>query len=97
MRSKINSLDLCITNRCNYRCAHCSFSSGSLDTQEMSLQKIKQILEDARLLGAEKLDISGGEPLLRKDAYEIIKFGKRLGFRIKLLTNGLLLPNFIIS
>jgi len=61
------------------------------------LQKIKQILKDARLWGAEKLDISGGEPLLRKDAYEIIKFSKRLGFKIKLLTNGLLLSNYVLK
>lgn len=91
MEPKIKSLDLCITNNCNYRCAHCSLSSGSINVKEMSLQKIKEILKDAHLLGAKKLDISGGEPLLRKDLFEIINFGKKLGFKIKILTNGYLL------
>jgi radical SAM protein with 4Fe4S-binding SPASM domain len=84
-------LDLNITNDCNFRCVHCAFDSGIKKYDELSLPTIKKILTQTRRLGGERIDITGGEPTLRKDLPQIIKFGKKLGFRIELVTNGSLL------
>lgn len=90
-QNKLPKLDLNVTNRCNFRCVHCAFDSGRTKMKELSLKKIKEILEDTKKLGGERIDITGGEPLVRKDITKIIKIGKRLGYKIELVTNGSLL------
>lgn len=55
---------------------------------EMTTSEIKRILIRLNRLGVSKLNIGGGEPLLREDTPEIIKFAKLLGFRIYISTNG---------
>jgi MoaA/NifB/PqqE/SkfB family radical SAM enzyme len=84
-------LDLNVTNRCNFRCVHCAFDSGQKAMAELSLGKIKRILQDTKQLGGERIDITGGEPLVREDAEEILKIAKALGFKVELVTNGSLL------
>jgi radical SAM protein with 4Fe4S-binding SPASM domain len=88
---KLPKLDLNITNRCNFRCVHCAFDSGIVKMKELSIPELKKILEDTRALGGERIDITGGEPTLRKDYQKIIQIGKSLGYRIELVTNGSLL------
>jgi len=84
-------LDLNITNRCNYRCVHCAFDSGKKRTRELSLEQIARVLRETKELGGERIDITGGEPLVRKDVDEIIRIGKDTGYRVELVTNGSLL------
>ncbi len=84
-------LDLNVTNRCNFRCIHCAFDSGVIKMKELSLKKISEILKDTKELGGKRFDITGGEPMLRKDIEEIIKVGKKLNYKIELVTNGSLL------
>ncbi|MBI5871581.1 radical SAM protein, partial [archaeon] len=87
----IPKLDLNITNRCNFRCVHCAFDSGMRTMNEFSLNKIRQILIDTKKLGGERIDITGGEPTIRKNIFEIIKIAKSLGYKVELVTNGSLL------
>ncbi|MEK6968904.1 MAG: radical SAM protein [Nanoarchaeota archaeon] len=84
-------LDLNITNRCNFRCAHCAFDSGIVQMPELTLGELEKILTRTRELGGERFDITGGEPLVREDVEDIIKIGKNLGYKIELVTNGSLL------
>jgi len=91
MKQTLPKLDLNVTNRCNFRCVHCAFDSGRTKMKELSLEKIREILENTKKLGGERIDITGGEPLVRKDVAEIIKIGKRSGYKIELVTNGSLL------
>jgi len=88
---KLPKLDLNITNRCNFHCVHCAFDSGCRKIKEFSLEKIREILEQTKELGGKRIDITGGEPLVRKDIVEIIKIGKSLDYKIELVTNGSLL------
>jgi len=84
-------LDLNITNRCNFRCTHCAFDSGITQMPELTLKELKKILTDTKELGGKRFDITGGEPLVRNDVEEIIKLGKKLDYKIELVTNGSLL------
>lgn len=93
MSKPLPKLDLNITNRCNFRCIHCCFNSGETMLREFSLDKIKDILKEFKTLGGERIDITGGEPLLRPDLPEIIKIGKDLNLKIELVTNGSLLTD----
>ena len=96
-KGELPKLDLNVTNRCNYRCAHCAFDSGELAMREFPIEKIRQILEDTRKLGGQKFDITGGEPLVRPDIEDIIMIGKELGYKIELITNGSLLTPEIVG
>lgn len=86
-------LDFNITNRCNFRCIHCCFKSGETMLDEFSVSKTKEVLSDFKRLGGQRIDITGGEPLLREDVQKIIKIGKGLGLKIELVTNGSLLTD----
>jgi len=84
-------LDLNITNRCNLRCAHCAFDSGLVKMPELTLSELEKILRETKELGGRRFDITGGEPLVRNDVDKIIEIGKKLGYKIELVTNGCLL------
>ena len=88
---KLPKLDLNITNRCNFRCTHCAFDSGVIQMSELTLGELEKILRETKELGGERFDITGGEPLVRDDVEDIIRIGKKLGYRIELVTNGSLL------
>lgn len=88
---KINTATLELTHKCNFHCKHCSISAGKEYHNELSFNEIKGILDQLNKLKVEKIELTGGEPLLRKDLNKIIKYSKKLNFKIKLLTNGFLL------
>lgn len=88
---KLPKLDLNITNRCNFRCTHCAFDSGTIEMPELTLSELEKILRETKEIGGRRFDITGGEPLLREDVEEIISIGKALDYKIELITNGSLL------
>lgn len=81
-----------ITRRCNLKCVHCR-SSSELEVAEhpdFSLDEAKRILDDIHSYADPVVVLSGGEPLLRKDIFEIARYGSDLGLRMCLATNGTL-------
>ena len=88
MMERVPKLDLNITNRCNYRCAHCAFASGETMIAELPLARLEQILDETRALGGRKIDITGGEPTVREEYIDILRAAKRRGFAVELVTNG---------
>ena len=66
-----------ITRKCNYRCRGCNVWKEQ-DTRELSTEEVKRGLDILKDLGIVELVISGGDPLLRKDAPEIIKHASNL-------------------
>ncbi len=89
-----------LTERCNLRCSHCYQTGEKQD--EMSLPEIRDgIQEIAETLNIWKrtydmdftpsVNISGGEPLLRQDLYQVVEEFRLRGFEIYLLTNGTLI------
>jgi len=84
-------LDLNITNRCNFRCKHCAFDSGIIPIDEMPLNELEKILKNTQELGGKRVDITGGEPLVRDDVEKIISLCKKYDFKTELVTNASLL------
>lgn len=78
-----------LTNRCNLSCLHC-YSKASLDsTDTFSTEKIKQTIDELVLNKIKFIIFSGGEPLVRKDIFEIANYAKERGIITYLSTNGL--------
>ena len=68
------SLHIDLTNRCNERCIHCYHPFDQYDySSELSFEEIKELIDSAYDLGVFSIILSGGESLLRKDFFEIVK------------------------
>jgi heme b synthase len=84
------------TRNCNLSCVHCRASAtmgphlGELDTQE-GFRLLDQIAE----VGKPIVILTGGEPLLRADIFEIAQYGTRLGLRMVMAPNGTLITEDI--
>jgi len=84
------------TRNCNLDCIHCRASatrgpySGELDTRE-AFQLLDQITEVAKPI----VILTGGEPLLREDIFDIAAYGTRLGLRMVMAPNGTLITESI--
>ena len=78
-----------ITYRCNERCEHCYLDHD--DKGEMRVDEIKRILDQLAESGVLFLVVSGGEPLVRHDCFEILRYARKLLFNVKLKTNALLI------
>jgi len=95
---KIRGLHIDVTNRCNLRCEYCFFFEEETDRKavakeepkELTLSEIKTVIDDAVYHGCGLVTLSGGEPFLRKDIFEIIEHGPVLK---TILTNGTLLSD----
>lgn len=95
---KLEQIYFYVTKECNARCYHCyqpTISVGSEPSKGVRGQISKEVfLEFARSalpLGLKSVKLSGGEPLLREDIWEIIKGIKDLGIHISMETNGSLI------
>ena len=81
-----------LIRRCNLTCKHCYSISADKDfPNELSTEQVFKTLEDLKQYGVSVLILSGGEPLLRKDIFEISQRAKEMGFYIGLSTNGTLI------
>ncbi|MEA3457680.1 MAG: radical SAM protein [Candidatus Thermoplasmatota archaeon] len=90
--------NLLITNRCNLRCSYCFMNAGaSGNVYEPTLDQIRELLIQARNerpMGSKALQITGGEPTMRDDLFEIIKMSKEVGFsHVQVNTNGIKLAD----
>lgn len=86
------SIELSPTLRCNLNCLFCWRYGRKVDYgDELKLEEYKRILEEANQLVVKEIRIiGGGEPLLRKDTFEIMKEVKKYGMFGYICTNGTL-------
>jgi Fe-coproporphyrin III synthase len=81
-----------LIRRCNLTCKHCySISADTNFKGELDTQQVYKVIDDLKDYGVPVLILSGGEPLLREDIYEISKHAKAMGFYVGLSTNGTLI------
>lgn len=80
------------TRRCNLSCVHCRSSSEMAvkDHPDFSLGQAKNILDQIADYCNPVMVLSGGEPLLRPDIFDIAQYGTDKGLRMCLATNGTL-------
>ena len=77
-----------LTYACNLQCVHCLSSSGQRDERELSTEEAKKILDDLRDLQVFYINIGGGEPMVRRDFFELLEYSVANGIGVKFSTNG---------
>jgi heme d1 biosynthesis radical SAM protein NirJ len=81
-----------LIRRCNLTCKHCYSISADRDFPgELVTGEVFEVMDDLRAFGVPVLILSGGEPLLREDIYDISRRAKCMGFYVGLSTNGTLI------
>ena len=84
------------TYRCVCRCVHCGVNSPERPKEdELSTKEIKSIINQAKALGVLQVTFTGGEPLLRKDIFELIGHANSIGLLTRLNTSGILIDRDI--
>lgn len=95
---EITYLRVSVTDHCNYHCTYCRTKeeSGSKRCEILSYEQIARIIRIFTELGVEKVRLTGGEPLVRKDITKLIKMIDKLpGLKdLALSTNAHLLKRF---
>ncbi|MEK7261296.1 MAG: radical SAM protein, partial [Pseudomonadota bacterium] len=81
-----------LIRRCNLTCKHCYSISADKDFPgELSTAEVYKVMDDLKAFGVPVLILSGGEPLLRPDIFDISRRAKDMGFYVGLSTNGTLI------
>jgi Fe-coproporphyrin III synthase len=81
-----------ITSKCNLKCVHCYNDSGvNTNSNEPTTAEAKSVLDDLAAFGVPSVLFSGGEPLTRKDLFELLPYAVDQGLRTVISTNGTLI------
>lgn len=92
-RLSYDTLFLNVTSHCNANCVYCEVKS--LDhSKDILSERIMQIMNEARDMGIATIYFSGGEPFVMKDIWLLIDHALKLGFKVSVVSNGLLIPSF---
>ena len=87
-----------LIRRCNLLCKHCYAISGNVDFPgELSFDQVCEVMDDLKAYGVPVLILSGGEPLLRPDIFDISRRAKDMGFYVGLSTNGVLITEPVME
>lgn len=84
-------ISLELTYQCPLKCVFCSnpLDFDSYREGELSTEEWKQVIREAREMGAMQIGFTGGEPTLRKDLEELVAYADELGYYTNLITSGI--------
>ena len=79
-----------LTSRCNLKCKHCYGNFPRKNYKDkLSTEKVKELIQECYDIGVFKRELGGGEPTLRKDFIDILKFASKFhDISIGVVTNG---------
>jgi radical SAM protein with 4Fe4S-binding SPASM domain len=81
-----------VTRKCNLKCPHCYINATNEElNNELSTEEAKMLIDQISEVSRPLLILSGGEPLLRQDVFELIRYGTEKGLRMGLGSNGSLI------
>ena len=83
-----------VTLRCNLKCLHCYINAKETELpDELSTDAAKMLIHQITEVSRPLLILSGGEPLLREDIFEIIRYGAERGLKMGMGSNGMLIDD----
>ena len=93
----MKELTIEIIQSCNKKCIYCSSNSSIGCNKCINLNKFKEVIDDGIKLGFDVVKLSGGEPLLHKDIFKMIKYCNSKNIKVILFTSGIIKNNKSIS
>jgi radical SAM protein with 4Fe4S-binding SPASM domain len=84
-----------ITNRCNLNCIHCSQNSGRKTSDELNLKEKLDVVDQLADANCAVILFCGGEPLMSKDFFPLVKYACERGLVIEVVSNGTLITKGI--
>jgi radical SAM protein with 4Fe4S-binding SPASM domain len=83
-----------VTRKCNLKCPHCYINATARELEnELSTEEAKKLIDQILEVSSPLLILSGGEPLLREDIFELISYGSAKGLKMGLGSNGSLIDS----
>ena len=77
-----------LTYACNLACTHCLSSSGRRDPKELTTDEAKALIDEIAAMQIFYINIGGGEPMIRRDFFELIEHAVSRKVGVKFSTNG---------
>ncbi|MDR1773934.1 MAG: radical SAM protein [Clostridioides sp.] len=92
--SEISSISFSPTNKCNLKCDYCCSDSNLEEKDYLNTEQVKKVIDNIVRLNPKRLVLTGGEPMLRKDFFEILEYAK-VNFKGKIIlaTNATLIQD----
>lgn len=87
-----------LTYQCNFSCPHCYVPQSYKDKKgELNTRQVFSILDQLKAIGCFYLGFTGGEPFMRKDIIQILRYAKKCGFELIIYSNGSLINKKIVD
>jgi len=84
-----------LTHRCNLNCNICDIRKDA-PANEFTTDEVKGLIAQAQRWGVREFVLSGGEPFIRGDIPQILEYARDIGYRVGILTNGIVLSDEFI-
>ncbi len=85
---RLLSMEIEFSLRCNFHCQYCYVNQGTPPAGELTPEEIKDTLRQARDMGAKKIIVLGGEPMIYPRIMEMLAYIRELGMSAEMFTNG---------
>ena len=82
------SIEIEFSRKCNFKCPYCYVPGFDCSYDELSPEEIHDVIIQAQELGARKIIILGGEPMVYPDIFDQLKFIRNRGLEAEMFTNG---------
>ncbi|MDD5694068.1 MAG: radical SAM protein [Bacteroidales bacterium] len=92
-----NSVIFEVTRECNLSCKHCLVSAGNILSDELTLDEVFRILDQLKEMKAFTVNFGGGEPFMRKDFMDILRYASSKYLGIIISTNGYFIDDTILD
>jgi mycofactocin radical SAM maturase len=77
-----------LTYACNLACVHCLSSSGRRDPRELTTEECLTVVDELRRIQVFYVNLGGGEPMLRRDFFDVVEYATTHQVGVKFSTNG---------
>jgi cyclic pyranopterin phosphate synthase len=93
LKPDLDIISMALTSQCNLRCKGCSYGRSFMPKEQLSLEKVKEILDSMSAMDIPFTTLYGGEPLMIKSSKlaKIITYARKVGVYPNLSTNGVMI------
>jgi len=85
---KLLSMEIEFNSICNFRCVYCYAAENGQRRNELTVEQFQDVITQAKELGARKIIVLGGEPMLYPSILDMLRFMRGLDMDVELFTNG---------